>query len=258
MRPKHRWIVTPNYFEEPETALLDVAPAEAVVNGPHAIPDRSPASMEILHRPIYDFVVETVDDGIIPVSLAGDCCASIPVVAGLQKKNVNPTLVWIDAHGDFNTPETSPSQFLGGMPLAMLTGRGPQDMCEAFGLWPLHDRNVWLVDARDLDPLEKIAVETSALRRTGVRGLETLHLYDYRNKPIHLHLDIDVLDAAEAPAMNYPVPGGPSVDELAEACRIFAEINTIAAISISGWNGSLDQDGRTRAATARVLDALVC
>ena len=191
------------------------------------------------------------------MSLAGDCCAAIPVTAALQKKGLNPTIVWIDAHGDFNTPETSPSQFLGGMPLAMLTGRGPQEMCDRFGLWPVHDKNVWLIDARDLDPLEKIAVETSGIRRTGVKGLEDLHIYDHLEKPIHLHLDIDVLDSAEAPAMNYPVPGGPNVDDLAEACRMFCEINRIAAISVSGWCGALDEDGRSREATRRVLEAIV-
>ena len=255
--PKYRWIVTPNYFETPEPALLDIAPPDAVVNGPHDIPDRSPESMGRLHQPIYDFVLECVYDRQIPVSLAGDCCAAIPVAAAITSRVSGVNLVWIDAHGDFNTPETSPSQFLGGMPLAMLTGRGPQQMCERFELWPLHDKNVWLIDGRDLDPLEKAALERSAIRRTGVKGLETLHIYDYKNKPIHIHLDLDVLDSAVAPAMNYPVPGGPSVEELAEACRMFSAINDIAAISISGWNGALDTDGRTRDAAARVLEGLV-
>lgn len=256
-RPKHRWMVTPNYFETQEPALLDAAPADAVVNGPHDIPDRSHQSMGILHRPIYDFVLECLYDSQIPVSLAGDCCAAIPVTCALQSKMTGLNVVWIDAHGDFNTPETSPSQFLGGMPLAMLTGRGPQEMCERFGLWPVHDNNVWLIDGRDLDPGEKQALEQSAIRRTGIKGLETLHLYDYKDKPIHLHLDLDVIDSAEAPAMNYPVAGGPGVEDVAEACRMFAEINRIVGISISGWAGALDQDGRTAAAAKRVLDDLV-
>ena len=256
-RPKYRWMVTPNYFETHEMALLDVAPDDAVVNGPHDIPDRSPDSMAQLHQPIYDFVQECLYDRQIPISLAGDCCAAIPVACALQAKVPGLTLVWVDAHGDFNTPETSPSQFLGGMPLAMLTGRGPQEMCSRFDLWHFHDKNVWLIDGRDLDPLEKEALENSGIRRTGIKGMETLHLYDHNNKPIHLHIDLDVINSDEAPAMNYPVKGGPSVDEVAEACRVFCSINDIAGISICGWTGKLDEDGRTAAAAKRILDELI-
>lgn len=256
-RPKYRWIVTPNYFERPEPALLDIAPDDAVINGPHDIPDRSPDSMAVLHQPIFEFTNECLYDRQIPVSLAGDCCAAIPIASALHAKMSGLTVVWIDAHGDFNTPETSPSQFLGGMPLAMLTGRGPQEMCSRFDLWPIHDKNVWLIDARDLDPLEKQALERSGIRRTGVKGLETLHIYDFKEKPILLHLDLDVIDSAEAPAMNYPVPGGPGVDEVADACRMFVGRNTIAAISVSGWTGALDPDGRTAAIARRIFEDLL-
>ena len=256
-RPKHRWIVTPNYFETHEIDLVAAAPADAVINGPHDIPDRSPDSMAVLHQPIYDFTMECFYDRQIPVSLAGDCCAAIPVACAARSKFSDVNLIWIDAHGDFNTPETSPSQFLGGMPLAMLSGRGPQQMCARFDHWPIHDKNIWLVDARDLDPLEKQAIEQSAIRRTGVKGLETLHLYDYKNKPIHLHIDLDVIDAADAPAMNYPVPDGPSIEAVAEACRMFTAINDIVAISVCGWTGALDHDGRTADAAKRILADLV-
>ena len=143
------------------------------------------------------------------------------------------------------------------MPLAMLTGRGPQEMCSRFDLWHFHDKNVWLIDGRDLDPLEKEALENSGIRRTGIKGMETLHLYDHHNKPIHLHIDLDVINSDEAPAMNYPVKGGPSVDEVAEACRVFCSINDIAGISLCGWTGRLDEDGRTANAAKRILDELI-
>ena len=87
--------------------------------------------------------------------------------------------------------------------------------------------------------------------------METLHIYDYQNKPIHLHIDLDVINSDEAPAMNYPVPGGPSVDDVAEACRVFISINEVVAISISGWNGSMDEDGRTAAACRKILDEML-
>ena len=92
--------------------------------------------MARLYRPIADFVEETLRAGARPVSLAGDCCAAIPVLAGLRAAGVEPVLVWIDAHGDFNTPETSPSPFLGGMPPARMGGAGPHWVCAAVGRRP--------------------------------------------------------------------------------------------------------------------------
>lgn len=248
----NRWILTPQFFEKPEPVLGEVVPAGTIVNGPHSIPDRSKTSMALVHRPIATFTTDTLEAGDRPISVAGDCCASIPVLAGICAAGVEPVLVWIDAHADFNTPETSPSQFLGGMPLAMIVGRGPQWMCETVGLKPLAEDRVYLIDARNLDPLERTALDGSAVRRTGMAGIKTLEI----RAPVHLHLDIDVIDSSEAPGSNYPVAGGPSVADTVIACGAFAVANDIVAISISGWTGSLDSDGRTKNACAAILEAL--
>lgn len=249
-----RWILTPQYFESPEPALAAAVLSDArMVNGPHAIPDRGPDSMARLHRPIAGFVADAARAGERAVSIAGDCCAAAPVLAGLRAGGVEPQLVWIDAHGDFNTPETSPSQFLGGMPLAMIAGRGPQWMVEAVGLEPLPESRIWLIDGRDLDPLERAALDASAVRRTGVPGLGSLRL----EGPVMVHIDMDVLDAEKAPAFNYPVKGGPSVAAVSRACREFGHQNQVVAISVCGWTGGLDTDGRTAAACRHVVEALV-
>jgi arginase len=247
-----RWLVTPFYFEHPEPALFSAAPEGAAENAPAGITDRSPACMARLHRPIAEFVEEALRAGVRPVSLAGDCCAAVPVLAGMCAAGVEPTLIWIDAHADFNTPETSPSQFLGGMPLAMMVGRGPQWMCEAVGLTPFPEERVWLIDGRDLDPLERAALDASRVNRTGVADLAGLKL----DGPVLVHIDLDVIDATEAPGFNYPVPGGPSVAETADACAQLAARADIRAISISGWTDALDPSGATGAACRRVLRAL--
>ncbi len=247
-----RWLVTPFYFEHPELALFTAAPDGAATNAPEGIADRSPGNMARLYGPIADFVEETLRAGARPVSLAGDCCAAVPVLAGLRATGIEPTLVWIDAHGDFNTPETSPSQFLGGMPLAMMVGRGPQWMCEAVGLTPLPEERVWLIDGRDLDPLEREALDASRVNRARVADLATLTF----DGPVHVHIDLDVLDATEAPGFNYPVPGGPGAAETAEACAQLAGRADIRAISISGWTEALDPSGATGDACRRVLLAL--
>ncbi len=248
-----RWLITPQFFEKPEPALAEVVPEGAVVNGPHAIPDRSATSMARVHRPIATFTRDTLKAGDRPISVAGDCCASIPVLAGIRATGIEPVLVWIDAHADFNTPETSQSQFLGGMPLAMIVGRGPQWMCESVDLKPIAEDRVWLIDGRDLDPLERAALDASAVRRTGMAELKTLKI----EAPVHLHLDIDVVDSSEAPGSNYPVAGGPSVAETVTACSAFAAENDLIAISISGWTGPLDLEGRTKDACAAILEALI-
>lgn len=247
-----RWLLTPQFFNHQEPVLSNVVPVGTPVNGPHAIPDRFADSMARVHVPIAAFSAETLGSGARPVSVAGDCCASIPVLAGIRTSGIDPVLVWIDAHGDFNTPETSPSQFLGGMPLAMIVGRGPQWMCESVGLIPLPEDQVWLIDGRDLDPLERIALDESAVNRSDMAGLGSLRI----DAPVHLHLDIDVLDSAEAPGSNYPVPGGPGIQATIESCGAFAANNRIIAISISGWTSSLDPEGVTQDACARILGAL--
>lgn len=247
-----RWLVTPQYFEHPEPALFSAAPGRSASNAPAGITDRSPANMARLHRPIARFVEATLAAGARPVSLAGDCCAAIPVLAGLRAAGIEPTLIWIDAHGDFNTPETSPSQFLGGMPLAMMVGRGPQWMCAAVELAPLPEERVWLIDGRDLDPLERKALDASRVNRASVADLAALTFAG----PLHVHIDVDVIDAAEAPGFNYPVPGGPSAAETAAGCAELAARGDIRAISISGWSEALDPTGATGIACRRVLRAL--
>ncbi|MEM8791868.1 MAG: arginase family protein [Pseudomonadota bacterium] len=247
-----QWILTPQFFEIPEPALAAAAPTDAVENA-HVIADRSAESLGKVHRPIRDFVRDQMREGARPVSLAGDCCAAIPVLAGLRAAGTEPALIWIDAHGDFNTPETSPSQFLGGMPLAMMAGRGPQWMCEEVGLAPFPEERIWLVDGRDLDPLEREAVDASGLHHIDIEGLAELKI----DGPVYVHLDVDVLSADEVAAFNYPVPGGPSVAVTVAGCRRFAAANDIVALSVSGWTGRLDGDGRTGAACKELIRTLL-
>jgi len=134
----------------------------------------------------------------------------------------------------------------------MMVGRGPQWLCEAVGLTPLPERLVWLIDGRDLDPPERAALDASRVNRAAVADLPTLELAG----PVHVHIDLDVLDATEAPGFNYPVPGGPGVAETADACAALAGRADIRAISISGWTQALDPSSATGDACRRVLRAL--
>lgn len=250
---QNNWLLTPQFFDDPEPDLAKAVPTGTPLNGPHDIPDRSAESLAKVHRPIADFVAKAAANGQRPISLAGDCCAALPVLAGLQRANIQPTLVWIDAHGDFNTPETSPSQFLGGMPLAMMAGRGPQWMCDSVGLKHLPEDRIWLIDGRDLDPMEREALDASAIRRTGIAGLASLQI----TGPVWVHLDCDVMDAIEVPGFQYPVTNGPSVTATTSSLKAFADLNQIAAVSVCGWTDRLDPTGATAKACKQAVDAVV-
>jgi arginase len=177
------------------------------------------------------------------------------VITGLQRAGLAPRLLWLDAHGDFNTPATSPSGFLGGMPLAMLVGRGDTALLRALGTRPLAEEDVLLCDARDLDPEEGRALAGSAVRHC--RSLEAVTAVPVADRPLHVHLDVDVLSLEDAPAMRYPVPGGPRVSALQALGRQLAVGGAPISVSVTTWDFDRDQDGRTARACLEALGGLL-
>jgi arginase len=208
-----------------------------------------------LHEPIAAFVAETLSKGERPVSVAGDCCTTLGVVAGLQRAGLEPTLLWLDAHGDFNTPETTPSGFLGGMPLAMLVGRGDLTLAEAVGLRPLPEERIVLCDGRDLDPEEGEAVAASGLQH--VRDVRELLEHSLLAGPLYVHFDADIVNPSDAPAMSYRAEGGPTAEALATVFDLLAERGQMAAVSMTTWTTELDEDGRSREVCLGLLRRLV-
>jgi arginase len=198
---------------------------------------------------LYDELADQVAGSESPVVYAGDCVATIGILAGLQRKGVDPTLVFFDAHGDFNTWETTPSGFLGGMPVAMLTGRGEQTIVEGVGLRPLDDERVIHVGARDLDPGEDTALAASDIT---VVSVDELAHTDLPSGPLYVHVDVDVVDPDELPAVNYPAPGGPSVAATRMALIHLAATGRVVAFSISSWNPALPGADRAAAATLQL------
>jgi arginase len=166
------------------------------------------------------------------VVVSGDCTTSLGTLAGLQRKGLDPAVVWFDAHGDFNTDETTISGYLGGMPLAIAVGRGDQTAPAALGLRAIDERRVLLVDARDLDPAERELLDSSQVRRVEVSALEG----DARvlpPGPIYLHLDLDVLDPPELPGLRFPAPGGVGRAHLAAAVATILATGRVAGIGLA-------------------------
>jgi arginase len=200
--------------------------------------------------------------GFFPLIVGGDCLVALGAVSGLLDPP-NTAVAWIDAHGDFNTPETTISGYLGGMPLACAVGRGLSELREQCKLIaPLPERNVALIGVRDLDPAEEQLLLESSVAL--VRGPELERdpaaldraLHGLSSLPqLYLHVDIDVLDPVEAPGVDYPVARGLRLDQLTRIVQRTVGLGNIAALAITAVNPEKDIDERTVIAALAVIDA---
>ncbi len=248
-------ILTP-YFLDQELAGLEAIREPGWVLNIRTLPDsRDLDRMSVLHSALAELVGDALERDRLPVSLAGDCCTAIGVLAGIRRAGIDPHLIWLDAHGDFNTWETTPSGFLGGMPLAMLAGLGEQTLLEALELDPLPMAQITLSDARDLDPGERELVEGSGITRLDhPRKLMGIDLPD---RPLWIHFDTDVIDPKDVPAQNYPAPGGIRKDEMAEVFQYLSNTGKICAVSLSSWAPDLPGAEESKAVSLELLDLLI-
>lgn len=244
-------ILTPYFLDQP----IDLHIPAPHTNTPD-LPPAAPVMQRLiaLYEPLAAHIHHTARHGDLAVSIAGDCVAALPVLAGLQRAAITPTLIWFDAHGDFNDWTTTPSGFLGGMPLAMLSGRGEQTILDGLGLRPLPADNIILTDARDLDPGEREAVAAAPL--THLPDVAMLLDHELPPGPLYIHFDSDILDPADAPAMNYPAPGGPPLAVVRRVLQRLKQSGQVAAVSLSAWAPHLDPHGATRRLVLDLLQEL--
>lgn len=178
---------------------------------------------------LYEQVAEAVHNDERPVVFSGDCTTSLGVLAGLQRRDVEPAVVWFDAHGDLNTPQTTPSGYLGGMPLALALGHGDRTASHRLGLRRIQPEQVLLVDARELDPGEGELIAAAPLRHVPVGELSAWLVPE---GPVYLHLDLDVLDPDELSGLRFPVTGGPNLSTVLEAVRTVVHTGRVVAVGI--------------------------
>lgn len=214
-------------------AWVDLAPDFAAHDDPVVAVNRALADAIAAHP------------GKIPFIIAADCTSCLGAMKGLEQHD--PRVLWLDAHGDFNTPETTPSGFLGGMPLAALVGLGNQHLMSGIDLRPIPDSHVTLTDARDLDPAEADLVRQSNM--TVLLDPNDVTAQDWQNAPLYIHFDIDYLRLSDMPAVGYPAAGGPSIDEALAGVRHAAESAQVVGVLFSVWNNALDGADTSRANT---------
>jgi arginase len=217
-------------------------------------------------------VAAEVKEGSFPVGLLANCSSIMGMLGGLQgsgptSRPLRVGMVFIDAHGDFNTPETTLSGMLGGMPVAVSAGLCLTRLRLKSGLDPaLPERHIVLAGARDLDPLEQDLLDRSAVERLSVEDIKTrsagierqMKRLEGLTDVIYVHVDMDVLDPPEVSGHPLTVPGGPTSRELAAALTEMFRHDKAAAFGVASTpSGDQDRDGRSRqAAYNLVLGAL--
>ena len=192
-------------------------------------------------------VDDALGDGDVPILLAGDCSIALTTLAAVARRRPDAKVLWLDAHGDYNTPGTTPSGYLGGMCLAGACG----EWDPGFGD-PVPAERVVLAGIRELDGEERALLERSDATVIGA-SLETLVAVQNAldGAPVYVHLDVDVIDPEEMPA-QFPSPGGLRPDKLYDLLEAVADECEIVGVEIT----SLEAPGRA-ATVARVLEPLV-
>lgn len=205
-------------------------------------------------------VEETLKEGIRPLVVGGDHSVAMGTVSGVaafhRKKKEKIGLIWLDAHADMNTPETTPSGNVHGMPLAACLGMGPAELTRIGGFTPKVDAvRAALIGARDIDPLEKNNVRGSGMRAFTMRELDERGMRAVMQDAIEIAsrgtagfcvtLDMDFLDPEEAPGVGTPVRGGATYREAHLAMEMVADSERMLSMELVEVNPVIDVANRT-------------
>jgi arginase len=192
-----------------------------------------------LARQIATRVRGTLSQGGFPIILSGNCLPA--AIGACSGANDVSRVIWFDAHGDFNTPDTTISGFLDGMALAALTGHcwgALTATIDGFSIAP--EATVTLIGARDLDPLEANALAASQITRLSAHDLGAGSSLLTGTGSAYLHIDLDVLDPSEGPMNGYAAPGGMTRLQLHEAMR---RCGPVRVASVTAFDPAVDPSG---------------
>ncbi|MFL6263286.1 MAG: arginase family protein [Thermoanaerobaculia bacterium] len=224
------------------------------------------ATVAGIARGIAEGVERAGAAGRFPLVLSGGCLASLGVVAGLQRRGHEVAAVWIDAHGDCNTPETSPSGYWDGMALASLCGLSLPEVREGLGSRPL-DRSldpgaVVHLAGRSFDPEEPGNFERLGIVRVppeGIAGEEARERLRRcaAGRSLYLHVDVDGIDPRDAPAVGFPEPDGARLADLLGCREALPPAVAITLSALSFDRARPEEAARTVEACARLVLAFV-
>ena len=227
--------------------------------------------MALANANFADAVREGSRDDLITIGLEANCNNLLGMLAGLKYDSDGSArrvgLVFIDAHGDFNVPETTLSGMLGGMPVAIAAGHALHNIRKTTGLAePLPMSHIVWGGVRDLDPLEADRFAEYEVRQFSVQDIRELsanlkkQMRDLSDRVdvIYVHIDMDVLDPAEVPGHNLTVDDGPSSEDLAAALTLMFENPKATALGIASTPSfNLDPDGVSRQAALNLIEGAI-
>src|SRR3954471_17279647 len=207
-----------------------------------------------------ELVVKTLEAGKVPLVLGGDHSVGAGTVAGVaefyRRQNQKVGLIWIDAHTDINTPDSSPSGNVHGMPLAATMGLGPADLANIFNFSPkVSPDNCVLVGVRDIDAIERENVRRSGIHVYTMRDIDERGMRNVMETAVriagdgtagyHVSLDMDWVDPEDAPGVGTPVRGGATYREAHLAMEIIADHGGMLSFEIVEVNPVIDEHNRT-------------
>jgi arginase len=207
-----------------------------------------------------ELILKTLEAGKVPISLGGDHSMAVGSVSGAaefyRRLDQRIGLIWIDAHTDINTPESSPSGNVHGMPLAAIMGLGPAELSNIFNFSPkIRPENCVLVGVRDIDAIEKqnvhrAGIEVLTMRDIDERGMRTvmeeaLRMAGRGTAGYHVSLDMDWIDPEDAPGVGTPVRGGATYREAHLAMEIIADHGRMLSFEIVEVNPVIDEHNQT-------------
>jgi arginase len=206
-------------------------------------------------------VQKSLEEHMLPLVLGGDHSIAVGSISGVaahfrkeEKKQVG--FIWLDAHGDMNTPESSPSGNVHGMPLASIMGYGPPELVELMGFKPkVEPQNIVLVGIRDLDSQEKKLVKKSGVHVLTMRDIDERGMREVMSDAlkyamddtdgIAVSLDMDFVDPSDAPGVGTPVRGGVTYREAHLAMEMIADSEAMVSLEIVEINPVIDEHNRT-------------
>jgi len=209
---------------------------------------------------LADRVSAHLDAGHTPLVLGGDHSQAMGSIAGVSRffarRQERVGVIWVDAHTDMNTPQSSPSGNIHGMPLAVLLGDGPDSLVNIAGHGPaLHPEDVAVIGVRDVDRRETCSVHESGVRvysmsevdRRGIAACvdEAIELVTRHTAGIHLSFDLDGVDPLHAPGVGTPVPGGLNVRESHFICESVAATGKLTSLEVVELNPTQDIQNQT-------------
>lgn len=257
-------------YEVLDAGNVHVRPAESIERTSpraHFLPQIAEAAEELAAM-----VEAALEDGALPVILGGDHSIAIGSVAGVasfyRKRNKRVGIVWLDAHTDVNTPETSPSGNIHGMPLAALLGRGARELTHVAGFAPkVLPENVAVIGARSIDPGERDFIRSTGIRVFSMseldeRGLpdvvaEAVEIASLNTAGFHVTMDMDFIDPFYAPGVGTPERGGATYRESHLAMEKIADSGRVLSVELTEVNPVFDTANQTaQLAVELILSAL--